>query len=163
MVLMPRDPEWLYVYWDVPASRLVDVAAELGADVADLRLALRVYDVTDAVANAAEPPLDAENRISETDVTPNDDHWYIKGGRPEAAYCVEYVALGPNGRAAMVVLSNVASTPTDRVAPQTSERWIQPGVSGLEPAPPPEADGEATWEDLPESVRDSPGSSANVP
>jgi hypothetical protein len=162
MVLMPRDPEWLYVYWDVPPDRLADAAQSLGVDVADLQLALRVHDVTDAVAaRVSEPMLGPATQASQTEVAAKDDHWYVKGGRPEGAYCVEYVALAPDGRAAAVVTSNIASTPADHVAPRSTEQWVQPGPSGLESAESPEADGGGTWEQLLDQVHDCPGSSAS--
>jgi len=42
IVLMPRDPQWAYTYWDVPNERKEDLRRQGGQQVA-----LRVYDVTD--------------------------------------------------------------------------------------------------------------------
>jgi len=42
IVLMPRDPQWAYAYWDIPAEHKDDLRRQGGA-----RLALRFYDVTD--------------------------------------------------------------------------------------------------------------------
>lgn len=42
IVLMPRDPEWAYAYWDIPNDHKEDLRRQGGQ-----QLALRVYDVTD--------------------------------------------------------------------------------------------------------------------
>jgi hypothetical protein len=42
IVLMPRDPQWSYVYWDIPNEQKESLRRQGGT-----RLALRLYDVTD--------------------------------------------------------------------------------------------------------------------
>ncbi|MBL1211421.1 MAG: DUF4912 domain-containing protein [Geminocystis sp. GBBB08] len=42
IVLMPRDPQWAYTYWDIPQERKEDLRRQGGQ-----QLALRLYDVTD--------------------------------------------------------------------------------------------------------------------
>ncbi len=42
IVLLPRDPQWAYAYWDVPNEHKEDARRQGG-----LQLALRLYDVTD--------------------------------------------------------------------------------------------------------------------
>ncbi len=42
IVLMPRDPQWAYAYWDIPNDRKEDLRRQGGQ-----QLALRIYDVTD--------------------------------------------------------------------------------------------------------------------
>jgi len=42
IVLMPRDPQWAYTYWDVPNEHKEEMRRQGGQ-----QLALRVYDVTD--------------------------------------------------------------------------------------------------------------------
>ena len=42
IVLMPRDPQWAYTYWDVPNSHKEELRRQGGQ-----QLALRIYDVTD--------------------------------------------------------------------------------------------------------------------
>jgi uncharacterized protein len=42
IVLMPRDPQWAYTYWDIPVEHREDLRRQGGS-----RLALRFYDVTD--------------------------------------------------------------------------------------------------------------------
>ena len=42
VVLMPRDPQWAYSYWDIPNAHKEDLRRQGGQ-----QLALRIYDVTD--------------------------------------------------------------------------------------------------------------------
>ena len=42
IVLMPRDPQWAYTYWDIPNDHKEDLRRQGGQ-----QLALRIYDVTD--------------------------------------------------------------------------------------------------------------------
>lgn len=50
IVLMPRDPQWAYAYWDIPNSHKEELRRQGG-----MRLALRFYDVTDIDANYQSP------------------------------------------------------------------------------------------------------------
>lgn len=50
IVLMPRDPQWAYAYWDVPNAHKEELRRQGGQ-----QLALRVYDVTDIDINHQAP------------------------------------------------------------------------------------------------------------
>ncbi|MEO1590836.1 MAG: DUF4912 domain-containing protein [Cyanobacteria bacterium J06632_22] len=50
IVLMPRDPQWAYAYWDIPNDHKEDLRHQGGQ-----RLALRFYDVTDIDINTQSP------------------------------------------------------------------------------------------------------------
>ncbi|PSB05008.1 DUF4912 domain-containing protein [Merismopedia glauca] len=50
IVLLPRDPQWGYTYWDVPQEKKQELRFQGGQ-----QLALRVYDVTDININYQSP------------------------------------------------------------------------------------------------------------
>ena len=50
IVLMPRDPQWAYAYWDVPSAHKEELRRQGGQ-----QLALRIYDVTDVDLNNQAP------------------------------------------------------------------------------------------------------------
>ena len=50
IMLMPRDPQWAYAYWDVPNDRKEELRRQGGQ-----QLALRIYDVTDIDINNQAP------------------------------------------------------------------------------------------------------------
>ena len=50
IMLMPRDPQWAYTYWDVPNAHKEELRRQGGQ-----QLALRIYDVTDVDINYQAP------------------------------------------------------------------------------------------------------------
>lgn len=50
IVLMPRDPQWAYAYWDIPNAHKEELRRQGGQ-----QLALRIYDVTDIDINSQAP------------------------------------------------------------------------------------------------------------
>ncbi len=50
IVLMPRDPQWAYTYWDIPNDRKEEMRRQGGQ-----QLALRIYDVTDISLESQSP------------------------------------------------------------------------------------------------------------
>jgi uncharacterized protein len=50
IMLMPRDPQWAYAYWDVPNDHKEDLRRQGGQ-----QLAIRIYDVTDVDLNHQAP------------------------------------------------------------------------------------------------------------
>ncbi|BAQ60046.1 phosphate-binding protein [Geminocystis sp. NIES-3708] len=50
IVLMPRDPQWAYTYWDIPIESKENLRRQGGQ-----QLALRLYDVTDIDLNHQSP------------------------------------------------------------------------------------------------------------
>ena len=50
IVLMPRDPQWAYAYWDVPSVHKEELRRQGGQ-----QLALRIYDTTDIDLNNQAP------------------------------------------------------------------------------------------------------------
>ncbi len=50
IVLLPRDPQWAYAYWDVPNEHKEELRRQGGQ-----QLALRIYDVTDIDINYQAP------------------------------------------------------------------------------------------------------------
>ncbi|MGH8008791.1 MAG: DUF4912 domain-containing protein, partial [Candidatus Binatia bacterium] len=104
LVLLARDPYWLYSYWDFSAEQISAAHARLGAK--DAQLVLRLFDVT-AI------DFDGANAWSKIDVelTPFTTSWYIPVARPDASYCVEVGYRAANGHFAVLGRSNVVATP----------------------------------------------------
>ncbi len=50
IVLMPRDPQWSYTYWDIPNEHKEELRRQGGQ-----QLALRIYDVTDINLDSQSP------------------------------------------------------------------------------------------------------------
>lgn len=114
LVLMPRDPHWLYAYWELTEPTRERTRAEalpLGV------MALRVYRYFG----------EKEEVESHYDITlPEEtDNWYLRVGVPDRKYHVE---LGwKNDRQFFSILrSNKVRTPRDAVSNVIDENWRLP-------------------------------------
>lgn len=131
VVAMPRDPQWLYVYWEITDERRAGALAELGVSAKEMTTALYVHDATDIVdTETGRPRLDESKDYLTVEVAPSADHRYIKVDRPDRLYCVEYVAVAPDGRAVSLAASNLAATPADRVSDIRNEQWVTAAPNG---------------------------------
>lgn len=133
IVLMPRDPQWAYTYWDIPNEQK-EALRRQGAQ----QIALRLYDVTD-VSLAHQSP----HSIQEY---PSDElarEWYLPIPVSDRDYVVDIGYRCADGR--WLVLAR--STPV-RVPPVYPSDWIDDqfitvgwdealvGKTFLEPVPP---------------------------
>ena len=115
--LMPRDPNWMFIYWEITDNSKANIAREHGHDVFEkARPVIRVYDVTQNDGKGSgyfDIPvmIDARN-------------WYINvqdGGR---AYCCEVGLVLPDGRFIAIAKTNTVNLPAGRVSDVTDERWM---------------------------------------
>jgi hypothetical protein len=159
IVLMPRDPEWLFAYWELEPGRQAELLEALSTERKRARTILRVHDVTaQAEAGAGEPALEESADYEVIEVAPSADHWYIKVGRPDRRYCVEYVVVAPDGRAVSLAASGVVAAPPDCISEDRSETWVAPDAE--EPATPPVGPREDKWlegQDHRQAAGSSPG------
>lgn len=68
IVIMPRDPEWSYVYWDVPNEHKEALRRQGGQ-----QLVLRLYDVTNNIDVEQQPP----SSVQEYPVDELAREWYV--------------------------------------------------------------------------------------
>lgn len=116
IALMARDPYYAFTYWEVTSQRYEDTKRLLGPDV---RLVLRVYDVTDI-------HFDGKNARSYFDIEVYDmtGSWYININRPNRSFCIDLGALAPDGRFLTLVRSNAVTMPRDTVSDVVDEEWM---------------------------------------
>ncbi|HEY9750388.1 MAG TPA: DUF4912 domain-containing protein [Allocoleopsis sp.] len=110
IVLMPRDPQWAYTYWDVPNEHKEDLRRQGGQ-----QLALRLYDVTDISLEYQSP-----HSIQEY---PSDElarEWYLPIPVSDRDYVVDIGYRCADGR--WLVLARSAPV---RVPPVYPSDWIE--------------------------------------
>jgi ABC-type phosphate transport system substrate-binding protein len=108
MVLMARDPQWAYAYWDVP-----DEMRQPLRDQGGKQFALRLYDVTDMPLNQQQPHSVQQYEIDELTM-----NWYLPLPVSDRDYTAELGYLATGGRWLSLVRSN-----TVRVAPIYPSDW----------------------------------------
>lgn len=129
---MPRDPDWLYVYWEMTDEALEAARKRLVRGGRDAWCCLRVYDTTGRV-------FDGSNALSHFDVavdrTTRD--WFVHVGRPTSSCHVEVGVKSRQGEFQAVTRSGRCDFPRKRPIQDLAVEWLT--VQEIEPtrgAPP---------------------------
>lgn len=114
---MPRDPNWIFVYWEItPASRASLVRAH-GPDIFESsRQVLRVHDMT-AREDGGPAHMDVPVMLDE-------GSWYVRVQEPGRSYCCELGLLLQDGEFLGIVKSNTVALPPGRVSDVMDEKWM---------------------------------------
>lgn len=110
IVLMPRDPQWAYTYWDIPNEHKEDLRRQGGQ-----QLSLRIYDVTDINLNYQSP-----HSIQEYPCDELAREWYLPMPVSDRDYVVDIGYRCADGR--WLVLARSAPV---RVPPVYPSDWIE--------------------------------------
>ena len=110
IVLMPRDPQWAYAYWDIPNEHKQELRNQGGR-----RLALRFYDVTDIDINYQSP-----HSLQQYECGEMSREWYLPIPVSDRDYAVEVGYICDDGR--WLMLSR--SVPV-RIPPVYPSDWIE--------------------------------------
>jgi len=129
IALMPRDPNWLYAYWELTPDRINSALSQLKISPDRARYVLRVHDVT-GVGESERANLTDATLLQVIELPPMTNNWYVGVDNPEHVYCVECVLIGPDGRAVQLAKSNLAATPGNAISPESDEEWGAADTSG---------------------------------
>ncbi|MFM9266775.1 DUF4912 domain-containing protein [Tychonema sp. BBK16] len=110
VVLMPRDPEWAYTYWDIPNDRKQELRRQGGQ-----QLALRIYDVTDVNLEIQSP-----HSIQEYPCDELAREWYVPIPVSDRDYAIDIGYRCADGR--WLILARSAEV---RVPPVYPSDWIE--------------------------------------
>ena len=119
MRALPRDPEWIFVYWEISESSRNALKGKMGeAAYHSSKKLLRLYDVTDR-------NYDGSNAQSYTDIEINDyaNNWYIHVPEPGKTYLVECGFLTSEGRFFLAVRSNAVKVPHFGLSAKKDGEW----------------------------------------
>jgi|GEM_PF-1234589 len=119
IVLMVRDPEWLFAYWEINDQAKVDFARQYGSRGWEQSQPLvRVYDTTGVV-------YDGTNANKTLDIPINDNalSWHIHVGEPNRTYFAELGRLISN-HFVPLARSNFVVTPRNRISDLIDEEWM---------------------------------------
>ncbi|MGD0153621.1 MAG: DUF4912 domain-containing protein [Thermacetogeniaceae bacterium] len=115
---LPRDPNWLFVYWEINEAKREEIARHFGHwDWDQSRPVLRVYDTTNLYF------FDSRQQM---EIAINDyaNNWYIRTGQPNRTFCVELGRIRPDGSYIFLARSNFVSTPRDQISDVIDEEWL---------------------------------------
>jgi len=122
VVLLVRDPQWLFSYWDTSSETWERIQESGITDPANgWRRVLRLHDVTGVVAGE---PCDA-TRLTDIEVGPDAADFYFQTPRPNREYLVEFGYLSSAGEFIRLAVSNVVGAPRNAPSEQVDEAWGQ--------------------------------------
>ncbi len=123
MVLLPRDPEWAFVYWEVTEGLMETVKNSVGADKLDnARRVLRIYDINGVDFNGNNA-----NSFFDIEVAPFAGSWYLKMPSHDCSYIAELGFLTDNGMFIKLLRSNRIELPRatfSEDAGEDAEEWM---------------------------------------
>ncbi len=117
IVLMVRDPNWLYSYWSISQETREQIARLRNWD--QISLILRVYDITGIDFTGAN-----SNYFFDIDVNQGSNNWYVHVGGPNRAFCVDLGFTMDNGAFYTIARSNPVTTPRDNVSDVIDDEWM---------------------------------------
>jgi uncharacterized protein len=110
IVLLPRDPQWAYTYWDIPNDHKQELRSQGGQS-----LALRIYDVTDINIDHQSP-----HSIQEYPIDEMTREWYMPIPVSDREYVIDIGYRCADGR--WLILARSTSM---RVPPVYPSDWIE--------------------------------------
>ncbi len=110
IVLLPRDPQWVYTYWDIPNSHKQELRQQGG-----YRLALRFYDVTDIDMDFQRP-----HSLQQYECDEIAREWYLPVPVSDRDYVIEIGYLCMDGRWLMLARSARVHVP-----PVYPSDWVE--------------------------------------
>lgn len=120
LVLMARDPHWLFAYWEVTATKQDEFINTHSPEAWQVtHSVLRVYDVTGIEFNG-------QNSLGYTDIHLSGEagDWYIQVGQPDHSFCVDLGRMFPDGRFITLLRSNTVTTPRASLSDCLDEEWM---------------------------------------
>ena len=121
LVLMARDPHWLFAYWEITATKQEEFKTGYGpAAWTETRNYLRVYDVTGV------GDFDGRNANSYVDIPVSEEanNWHIHVGEPDRSFCVDLGRMFPDGQFVPLLRSNIVTTPRASLSDRLDEEWM---------------------------------------
>jgi hypothetical protein len=119
IVLMVKDPWWLYAYWEVQPQVERAARSQLSPEeVVGLQSVLRVYDVTD-IDFPRQPP----HRWFDIPLSGLATNWYIHTNAPNRAFIVDIGLLTRSGRFLLLTRSNRVTAPRAGPSDVIDEAW----------------------------------------
>ncbi len=122
---LARDPDWLYVYWEVTDEAIAEARARLGTGGADAWCCLRVYDTTGKVFDGTNA-----NAYFDIAVDRAAREWFLHIGRPTSVHHVDIGMKSREGFFQHVARSGRAEAPRKSPSKDLTVEWMSVETQG---------------------------------
>ena len=120
IVLMVKDPWWIFAYWEIEPGRERHVRSQLAPEeISGLQSVLRVYDVTER-----NFPTQPANHWFDIPLSGLATNWYVHVNAPDRSFLVDLGLLTRQGRFLLLVRSNRVTTPRFGPSDVLDEEWM---------------------------------------
>jgi hypothetical protein len=119
ITLIPKDPSWIYAYWEIADSSVEDIKRQLGGNLDATKFIVRMYDVTCKDFNGFNA-----NHWFDIETGRYSNNWYINIWNDNASYCGEIGILHDSGRFFPMARSNFVHTPRSGSSNRFEEIWM---------------------------------------
>ncbi|MFC3342536.1 DUF4912 domain-containing protein [Paenibacillus abyssi] len=119
LTALPRNPNSLYLYWELTPERIRMVEEHLNCGWNVLPKILRVYDVSFVHFTG-----DNFNRYWDFGIYGDSSNWIINGVAQSCSYIVDYGTTTIDGRFITILRSNIAKTPPREPQTDGEYRWV---------------------------------------
>ena len=122
IVLLARDPWWVFAYWEIRPEKEEEVAGKIvSLGDSPQKSILRVYDVTNI-------GFTGKNAHSFFDIDPKGGatSWYINVGSPDRTWVADIGIVTDNGSFYTLARSNAIKTPRFGMSDVLDVKWMAP-------------------------------------
>jgi len=117
-VLIPRDPNYIYAYWNYTQEDIDKLRNQLKFEDGDSQLILRVYDISQVRFNGSNA-----NHTWDLDVGFSAKDWYIHVWQDNADYCAEFGIRYGEDQFIPLMRSNTVRTPPKSASTRNDLIW----------------------------------------
>lgn len=117
-VLIARDPNFIYAYWNYTEEDINHLRNQLMFEGEDPQLILRVYDITGVKFDGSNA-----NHFWDLDVGFSAKNWYIHVWQDDADYCAQLGALCGDNHFIPLMRSNIVRTPPKTASKRDDLIW----------------------------------------
>jgi len=119
ITLIPKDPFWIYAYWEIAESSIENVKKQLGGNLDGAKFIVRMYDITYKDFNGFNA-----NHWFDIEVGRYSNNWYISLWNDNVSYCGEIGIVHTSGRFFPMARSNFVHTPRSSSSNRFEEIWM---------------------------------------
>ena len=119
LTLIPRDPNWIYAYWELMPSAIEKVKQVIGPGHESGAYVLRVYDVSYKIFDGTNA-----NHQFDIAINPSANNWYINIWKDNSTFCADIGLRLPDGRFYKITRSNFVTTPRGNPSSRCEDIWM---------------------------------------
>lgn len=118
--LLPKDPAWMFLFWEITQSTLDYLKSQYGELLNTARTIIRLHDVTGVAL------FNGTNAVKYYDmpVLFEAKSWYIHAPQSGRAYIADIGYLTQDGRFILVTRSNSTTIPPGKISDVIDDKWM---------------------------------------